>query len=143
MPVNKKGFISVYALLLLLVFLGFATMFAQQIRTFASIVTPQNHEQIDLFILHMAKNHLKELAEDEKRNEESTEQGEDITSDVEEPVLPEASTRDEAVYKDCTIHMEQKEEGQLEIAVSCKDRQSAILLTYDRKQKYITSYVYE
>lgn len=75
--VNKNGFISMYALMILSVFLLFSSFMVQRIYTYAKIVkNVESSMLLDIFVLHTIKTHLEKQEIQDKEEEE--EQGDHV-----------------------------------------------------------------
>lgn len=114
--VNNRGFISMYALLILSIFLTFATMLTQKIITYAYIRKQEHAMLIDLYII---KN-LQDKIQATKEN---------VMDDNEE----------EVVHEDMDIETEENEEGKEEIVTWEVEYESTVFyFEWSEQQVYIT-----
>lgn len=140
--VNKRGFISMYALLILSIFLAFTTMFAQSIYTFASTHTYEKSEFIDIHILKEVQKELKRRKEEKEKEQES----ENMDTKIEEIGDEDASEKPKedrkySVYKGCDIEY-LYEDTQILVNYQCVSDRHDILISYDQDKNTILKYAY-
>lgn len=130
---EDDGFISMYALLLLSIFLAFALMFAQSIHTFIQTHTPRPTQYIDIHIIKEIQQELKnQTAEAEKEK----------TEDSKQDAVNEAKKTIFSVYKTNTIQYIY-EASQVHVSYQLHGIPHVILVTYHRDHKSIMNYAYQ
>lgn len=68
----KDGFVSIYALMILQVFMLFALLFTQMVTTSMNIEKHSKEELLDIFILESIKQHFKQENKEESIEDEHT-----------------------------------------------------------------------
>lgn len=134
--VNNHGFISVYALMLLSVFLAFTVMLTQEVATFANVMKQKDaQDYIDLHILQTIK---KEVQEDIPEDNEAKEGGHEES--IEEKPLEDSVVQEQ--FRGCSITYVWASE-EVAIEYTCKGENHHVRAQINREQKYIKDYAYE
>lgn len=133
--VNKKGFISMYALLILTVFLAFATMFAQTVHTFTNTHKKEITEFIDIYILKQVQMELTNRQNKEDENHDLVQQQIEMTNEYpQEDIITD-------VYNGCAIQY-RYEGTQILVHYVCEGKAHDICIDYDPKKNSILKYAY-
>lgn len=128
---NKHGFISIYALVLLFICLAFTTMFIQSIKTFVTSHTYDLYELIDVHIIQQIK---RELSQKETMDEKPKVIVKNQKNETNDKI--KAST-----YKGCLIQYAYNE-NTVFVQYSCNHTARNIKVTYDSQKKIILQYTY-
>lgn len=138
--VENDGFISMYALFLLSIFLAFALMFAQSIHTFVYTHTSKPTQYIDIHIIKEIQQELKkQAAEDEQIKTQDDPKENNIKKSDHESTIQKTVT---SVYQNCTIQYVY-EASQVHVSYLLQGVRHTILVTYHQDHKSIMNYVYE
>lgn len=143
----NKGFVSMYALILLQLLLVFVMVMSARVITFAHVFQSNDHVLMDIAILHEIHQKCQNGAfdKDDSHGEEEMEDDaidlldeEDTTQeDVKEPLSSWDMT-----YHDITIHFE-KVDANVDATYSLGHDQKSMHVTLDAEQTVIMSYAYD
>lgn len=128
--VNERGFISIYALVLLSIVLAFTLMFRQTVKTFVRTHTYHPYAYIDLHIINQIKQEIKR-----KQVNEPPKNIKEAKTNVAQENIKTSN------YKGCLIRYEYKEESVL-IQYAFDHITHIVQAVFDPQKKIIVQYAY-
>lgn len=141
--VNEQGFISLYAMLLLLIFLCFVTLLVQRAAAYAAVRGLQ--ESYDLFAIHNCRRYLQEtLKPDADAEADMKERKGEESETGEEPQKEEQPKEWEVLFRNTYFHFT-KEEEHIAVTYTQKSNTVHMQIFFDRTDgtvPYRTLYIY-
>lgn len=131
--VNEQGFISLYAMLLLLIFLCFVTLLVQRAAAYAAVRGLQ--ESYDLFAIHSCRRYLQETLKPDADDDMKERKGEE--SETEE----EPQKEWEALFRNTYFHFI-KEKEHIAVTYTQKSNTVHMQIFFDRTDGTIQDVVY-
>lgn len=137
MHVNNKGFISLYALLLLLIFLCFLAFFLQRVAAFSSVHELQ--ESYDLYAIRSCSRYLDKLQQEQEAEKEiSTEELEQEEEIQEAKKLPKQW---EQLFRNAVFQFT-RHENQIDVVYTHPKGQVHMRVVFDSEDGSILDVVY-
>ena len=138
--VNEQGFISLYAMLLLLIFLCFVTLLVQRAAAYAAVRGLQ--ESYDLFAIHNCRRYLQEtLKPDADAEADMKERKGEESETGEEPQTEEQPKEWEVLFRNTYFHFT-KEEEHIAVTYTQKSNTVHMQIFFDRTDGTIQDVVY-
>lgn len=128
--VHKRGFASLYGMLILSIILFFISLITSRITTFTNI---QKHTLSDIFVLHHINTTITHLESDNNENDDELPEDSENTEEI--------SFHEIVNYKGCDIPIEY-DQNMAKASVICKNENYELNVQYDIKTNSILSYEY-